>query len=124
MTQIINVANAVEFPALLDGELMEALQNELTRLVQNMADPNTVAVQKRTMDLHLELTPSVNRDFVDLKIKIKSSCNQHNPPMRAFLLMSIAPGREGVLHVSVSEHQAHQQSIFEPAPENRLPMGN
>jgi hypothetical protein len=124
MSQNVNVANAVEFPSLLDGELMEALAVELERLVANIADPNTIAVQKRTMTLTLELTPHVNRDFVDVLIKLKSSCNQHNPPMRAYLLMSIAPGREGMLHVSVSEHRAHQTSLFESAPENRVLMGS
>lgn len=121
--QTVNVANGVEFAALLEGAVMAALEAELTRLVANIADPNTVAVQKRTMTLQMELTPSPNRDFIDMLIKLKSSCNQHNPPLRAFLLMSIAPGREGVLHVSVGEHQAHQQSLFEPAPENRLSSG-
>lgn len=121
MSTIVNVANGVDFRELLGGEFMEALEHELTRVVQNIADPNTTAAQKRTIDIKMELLPNVQRDYVDVLIKLKSSCNAHNPNMRASLLLSIAPGREGVLHVSVAEHSHHQQSLFESAPQNSLP---
>lgn len=121
MTQIVNVANAVDIPDLLGGELMEALKAELTRVVQNIADPNTMAAHKRTISMQMDLMPNVQRDYVDVLIKVRSSCNAHNPAKRASLLLSIAPGREGVLHVSVTEHSHQQQSLFEPAPESRYP---
>lgn len=121
MDQIVNVANAIDIPDLVGGELMEKLKAELSRVIQNISDPNTVAAQKRIIDMRMELMPNVQRDYVDVLIKLKSSCNAHNPNMRASLLLSIAPGRDGVLHVSVTEHSHQQQSLFEPAPKNSLP---
>ena len=114
MTQV-NVANSVEIDELLDGAVKESIAVEFERVAQNMADPNTVAVQDRTITLKIKMKPNINREIVDTTITVVSSCNAHNPPMKTTLLMSAAPGRDGVLHVALAEHQARQQTMFDTA---------
>lgn len=114
MTQV-NVANSVEIDEMLEGAVKEAIAAEFERVAQNMADPNTVAVQARKITIQIVMKPNINSRLMLGFITVKSSCNAHNPPMKATLLMSAAPGRDGVLHVALAEHQTRQQNLFEAA---------
>jgi hypothetical protein len=54
------------------GVLAELFDLELTRILANIVDPNTVAEQKRTMTLKLSFSPGPKRDVSDVAITVEA----------------------------------------------------
>jgi hypothetical protein len=49
------------------GAVMERADLEMTKVMENIADPNTKATEKRVITLRLELAPDENRETIGVK---------------------------------------------------------
>jgi hypothetical protein len=61
------------------GAIKERVDLELTKIIDNIRDPNTSAVGPRTLTLTVKLTPDSEREHVNLGITAKSALQGANP---------------------------------------------
>lgn len=62
-----------------NGAFQERADYEMTRLIDNILDPNTSPTKKRKMVLTLELTPDDERRNIVVKCETKSTLAPTNP---------------------------------------------
>lgn len=55
------------------GAIMELVDREMSRVVENIVDPNAKADAKRKIVVTLELTPSADRKIITVKSSAKST---------------------------------------------------
>jgi hypothetical protein len=58
----------VTLASLANGALEELFQEELTRTVDNILDPNTIPDAKRTISLRIEIEPSEKREMATVRV--------------------------------------------------------
>lgn len=61
------------------GAMKERVDYEMTRCVQNIADPNTKATAKREITLKITLEPDENRQHVEVSCSANSKLAPLNP---------------------------------------------
>jgi len=61
------------------GAIEERADYEMTRIIENILDPNTSAVKKRTLTIQIEITPDPERRNLYLKCTAKSKLEPTNP---------------------------------------------
>lgn len=64
---------ALTISSIANGAINERFQEELSKVIKNIEDPNTEAKTKRKIVITLELTPNETRDIVSTKINTKSN---------------------------------------------------
>lgn len=55
-----------------NGQVLEAAQHAIEKVLANIRDPNTSAEQKRTMTIKLEWKPNRDRNFVEVLAKVET----------------------------------------------------
>ena len=78
------------------GAMKERVDYEMTRCVQNIADPNTKATAKREITLKSTLEPDENRQHVEVSCSANSKLAPLNP-----VKTSLAMGKENGKIVAV-----------------------
>lgn len=78
------------------GAMKERVDYEMTRCIQNIADPNTKAVAKREITLKITLEPDENRQHIEVSCSATSKLAALNP-----VKTSLAMGKEGGQTVAV-----------------------
>lgn len=58
---------------LYNGGVSERILQELNKVIENVADPNTPAKKKRTVTLKLEITPNEQRNLASMKVATSST---------------------------------------------------
>ena len=102
-------AHTISLADLVGGAVDEAFQHELTKVLQNIRDLNTVAKDKRKLTIELVIAPTEGRDYATVDIKVKSTAGgQHNEPLVTSLVIN---GNDST--VSASERFAEQKTIFD-----------
>lgn len=76
------------------GAIMERVDVEMDRVIENILDPNTPAKKKRSITLRIDLMPEENRGRVDMKVQCKSTLA---PMVDVSTAMCITTGRKGEL---------------------------
>jgi len=61
------------------GAIKSRVDREMTRIVQNIIDPNTKAAKPRKLTLTLTFTPDAGRTLVATKCEAKTSLQPANP---------------------------------------------
>lgn len=78
------------------GAMKERVDYEMSRCIQNIADPNTKAVAKREITLKITLEPDENRQHIEVSCSATSKLAALNP-----VKTSLAMGRENGETVAV-----------------------
>lgn len=60
------------------GAIMERADYEMTKVLDNVLDPNTAPTKKRTLTVSLELTPDADRRQISVKATSKSKLEPTN----------------------------------------------
>ena len=63
----------ISFLKLAGGGITELLDYELSKLLENVRDPNTEAKKKRKITMTIEIAPDENQGHMTAKVDIKSS---------------------------------------------------
>ena len=79
------------------GAIMEKVDVELDRVMQNIMDPNTPPKAKRRITLTLDFLPAENRARIDMKAHCKSALA---PNIETSTAICITKGRQGELLVA------------------------
>lgn len=74
------------------GAFQERVDYEMTRVIDNILDPNTKATAKRKITLTIELVPDDERENIAVAVTAKSTLASTNPVTTALF---IARGRNG-----------------------------
>lgn len=93
------------------GALAELFAAELTRVLANIADPNTDPEQKRAIGITVSFTPNRDRDVADVKLSCTSK-------LAGIMTVStqVFMGKAGGKLIAV-ENDPRQSKLFdEPAP--------
>lgn len=61
-----------------EGGLQEKFDHEIKRVIDNILNPNTDAKRKRKVNITIALTPSENRDTVNIDTEVKSTLVPEN----------------------------------------------
>lgn len=61
-----------------EGGLQEKFDHEIKRVIDNILNPNTDAKRKRKVNITISLTPSENRDTVNIDTEVKSTLVPEN----------------------------------------------
>ena len=100
------------------GAIQERADYEMTRLMQNILDPNTSATAKRKLTLTLELKPDDNRQNILVNVTAKSTLAATNPVTTSLYVcdsdnvVEMVPQIPGQLEMNGNEQ--------EPAPSLKL----
>lgn len=93
----------VSLDTLARGAVNEQFGYNLTKVVNNILDPNTNPCKARTIIIKIELKPDMKREMVS--VKVGSSCSlQPDEPVTTTLF--IEPGKDGN---KVSEFNGYEQ---------------
>ena len=68
------------------GAIKERTDYELSKVIENIMDPNTRADKKRTLTITLELLPDADRKQIAVKTIVKSKLEPTSPIASAFAL--------------------------------------
>lgn len=77
-----------------DGKVLEALEDSLKKIVNNILDPNTDPEQKRKIKLLLTFEPSIDRTHVIVHAKVEPT-------------LAAVPASTGAVHINRSEKTAY-----------------
>ncbi|MBP3922009.1 MAG: hypothetical protein J6D27_03500 [Ruminiclostridium sp.] len=72
------VTNSNSILEMAKGAIMEQVNVETSKVVQNILDPNTAPTKKRKITLTVEFTPSADRQKVGIKAIAKSTLEPNN----------------------------------------------
>lgn len=73
------------------GAFIEIFDAEMTKVIDNILDPNTKATGKRKVNVTFTFTPDDNRQTIGVSYQCKSSLEPINPVVTALYLTG-APG--------------------------------
>ena len=68
------------------GAFLERADYEITKLVRNILDPNTKAVEKRKLSITMTLMPDDDRKNINVKFESKCTLAPTNPVMTSLYL--------------------------------------
>ena len=72
-------AQSVSIATLLEGAIIEVVDQALDEAWQNIVDPDTESAKKRTVQLKIELMPDSNREAVDLVFHVSAKLAPPRP---------------------------------------------
>ena len=100
------------------GAIMERIDYEMTKVVDNILDPNTEATAKRKVQLTIEFRPDSNRQTVGVACAVKSALVPTNPVATALYITGDRMGE--VTAVEMVPNVPRQMDMLgdeqEPAP--------
>lgn len=76
----------IDLNKLANGAASEKFNNEMQRVLDNIADPNTDFKKARTVTLTVTLKPNENRNLSDIKISVKSTIAPSHPVATEMLI--------------------------------------
>lgn len=94
------------------GAILERADYEMTRLIDNIIDPNTPATAKRKLTLTLELKPDDNRQTIMVSCSAKSALAPTSPVVTTLYVadgetvVEMAPQIPGQMTVDGAEQEA------------------
>ncbi len=68
------------------GGFLERVDYEMSKIMDNIMDPNTKATDKRKITITMELTPDDDRTIVAVKFAVKSTPAPTNPVMTSLYI--------------------------------------
>lgn len=108
------------------GAIMERIDYEMKTVIDNILDPNTKAVAKRTLSLTIDLTPDDNRKVLAVSCTVKSKLVPTNPVATALYISG--EDADGVTAVEMVPNIPGQADLFggeeEAAPVLKLVSAN
>jgi len=87
-----------------DGAVLEAINNEIERAVDNVRDPNTEATTARVVTIKLTLKPDATRELVETRLEATSKLAALQKPII---------GRIVVTHDDAEEWSNPQKELFD-----------
>ncbi len=103
----------VSLDTLGGGALGELFDAELSRILSNIADPNTSATQKRSMTITIAFKSGRDRDVAEVTLKCESKLAGIQTVQTQLFL-----GKQGGKHIAV-ENDPRQSKLFD---EDRAPL--
>lgn len=94
------------------GAIQERADYEITRLLENILDPNTSATAKRKLTINLELKPDDDRQIISVSVTAKSALAPTNPVVTSLYvvdketILEMVPQVPGQLAVDGGEQDA------------------
>ena len=82
------------------GAIAERADYEMTRILENILDPNTAATKKRTLTLVFEITPDSMRQNLSLNCVAKSKLVPTNPVSTALYVANDEIGGMAVVELT------------------------
>lgn len=104
----MQITHAITLENLVSGAVNEAFEHELSAVLRNMLDPNTIAIEKRKLTIDMAISPSSDRSYATVTIRVRSSCGGHNTPIETSILVS-----GGSDHAVATERLTEQTSLFQ-----------
>lgn len=92
------------------GGVSEKFNNEMQRVLDNIADPNTDFKKTRKVTLTVTIKPNANRNLADIKVEAKSTIA---PPQPIGTEMLIGIGTDGKVTGKELMSGAEGQSYFD-----------
>lgn len=65
--------NMINLETFANGAFAEKVQNELAKVIKNIADPNTDSAKTRSIDIKISFKPNKNRNMAAITVAAKSS---------------------------------------------------
>jgi hypothetical protein len=113
------VVEVVTLMNLANGAVGERFQEEWNKVLENIADPNTDAEEKRRISIHVTVNPDENRELGDVEIKTELKL----PSMKAVRTQVFMTRHHGQ---NVAVEQNPKQMVLDAlqpnGPENVVPM--
>lgn len=100
------------------GAMEERVDYEMTRCVQNIADPNTKATAKREITLKITLEPDENRQHIEVSCSASSKLAPLNP-VKTSLAMGKENGKTVVVELT-PQIPGQLDAYGDIAPERRI----
>lgn len=100
------------------GAMEERVDYEMTRCVQNIADPNTKATAKREITLKITLEPDENRQHIEVSCSASSKLAPLNP-VKTSLVMGKENGKTVVVELT-PQIPGQLDAYGDIAPERRI----
>ncbi len=96
--------NPISLETLCQGRVEELFSGELSRVLQNIADPNTDPTKERVIKLEIKIKPTMNRDSAAVKV---SAASKLAAPLPQVATVFIEYGKGGV--ILASEYNGYDQ---------------
>ena len=96
------------------GAIMERVDYEMARVIENVLDQNTKPTAKRKVTINIEITPDDAREILTVNTTAKSTLAPTNPVTTALFL-----GEQNgeVCAVEMTPQTPYQQSLFDKEQE-------
>ena len=92
------------------GGIIERVDYEMSRILDNIMDPNTDAAAKRKLTITLTLQPDQNRQTISVAVQSKSTLAPTTPVVTSLFLMG--DQCNGLQAVEIQDQIAGQMSIM------------
>lgn len=89
-----------------DGSIDEAFRFAMSDVIANIADPNNVATNKRSLSIKVSLKSNKERNYVTVTVSVVTDVNPHSKPIECSLAIDYLG--QGVL---IRENTARQQEL-------------
>lgn len=98
--KIANELDRKSITQLAMGAIEERVDYEMTRVIDNIVDPNTKATAKRKITLTLELTPDDDRQMIKVSATAKAALAPTNPVGTALYITADGNGEMAVVEMT------------------------
>lgn len=96
--------NPISLETLCQGGVEESFSTELSRVLQNIADPTTDPTAERAIKIEIKIKPTAKRDSATVKV---SATSKLAAPLPQVATVFIAQGKGGVIFAS--EYDGYDQ---------------
>lgn len=104
-------ANIKSILEMARGAIMERVDIEMPKIIENIMDPNTKATKPRELTVTLVLTPDDSRQIVALDSTIKAKVQPYNP-IRTNLYITDAADGDGYTVLEMTPDTPGQMRMF------------
>lgn len=103
------------------GAVMEQVNNEMSRVMANILDPNTEPKATRKLTITLTFKPDESREIVATTAQAKATLAPVKPVAASII---VASGKDGKpVAAELTKHDPNQMTIFEePEPEKIIKL--
>lgn len=105
-------ANVKSILEMARGAIMERVDFEMPKIIENIMDPNTKATKARKLTLTLVLTPDDSRQMVALETSAAASLVPYNPIRTNLYITDAADGGGGYTVVEMTPDIPGQMRMF------------
>lgn len=97
--------DSIHIDTIGDGIVPALFENELEKVVNNIADPNTAPKQKREIDIKVTFSPTESRELAGMSISVKSKLAPVKPHETSVYIITTRTG------VTAHEHNPLQTGL-------------